>query len=100
MDVQDQQNGKVKYTTPRWVQAWFLGRSRARWKKKYKELKGETKRLQNRLNDVTKSREKWRDEARESSRRIRELENQNAILREQFAALKKGGPGPNARPER
>jgi len=98
MDVQDQQDGKVKYKTPRWVQAWFLGRSRARWKQKYQDLKAESKRLQNRVNDVTKSREKWREEARQLCRRVQELETQNATLQEQVAALKKDGPDTGCRP--
>jgi len=84
MDAKSQEGEKPKYTTPRWVQAWFLGRSRERWKGKYKTLKSEAKRLQNRVNDVSKSREKWR-------RRAEALEAENAALREQ-AALKKNGP--------
>jgi SMC interacting uncharacterized protein involved in chromosome segregation len=92
MDVLEQQDSKVKYTTPRWVQAWFLGRSRDRWKQKYKELKVEAKRLQNRVNDVTKSREKWRSEAQQLHQRAQELETQTAALQEQVAALKKDGP--------
>jgi SMC interacting uncharacterized protein involved in chromosome segregation len=92
MDVLEQQDGKVKYSTPRWVQVWFLGRSRARWKRKYQDLKVEAKRLQNRVNDVTKSREKWRSEAEQLRQRARELEAQNAALQQQAAALKKGGP--------
>ncbi len=92
MDVLEQQDSKVKYTTPSWVQAWFLGRSRARWKQKYKDLKVEAKRLQNRVNDVTKSREKWRSEVQQLQQRIRELEAQTAAQQEQVAALKKDGP--------
>jgi peptidoglycan hydrolase CwlO-like protein len=100
MDVQDQQDAKVKYTTPRWVQAWFLGRSRARWKKKYQELKVKTKQLQNRVNDVTKSREKWREEAKQLSRRIQELESQPATVQKPVAASKKDGPDAGGRPGR
>lgn len=89
MDVRDAQDNKPEYKTTARVQAWFLGRSRRRWKKKYKAVKVELKRQQNRVNDVTKSREKWRSDARELSRRMRELEAENAVLREQTAALKK-----------
>lgn len=81
MDAASQDGKGRKYTTPRWVQAWFLQRSRDKWKAKYKQLKAEAKRLQNRVNDVTRSREKWRGQAEE-------LEAENAALREQ-AALKK-----------
>jgi len=90
MDVSEPQDGKTTYTTPARVQAWFLGRSRARWKRKYQKLKVEAKRLQNRVNDVSKSREQWRDEARQLRQRVRELEAQNTALQEQ--ALKKDGP--------
>ena len=92
MDVLEQQDSKVRYTTPSWVQAWFLGRSRALWKQKYKDLKVEAKRLQNRVNDVTKSREKWRSEAQQLQQRIRELETETAAQQKQVAALKKDGP--------
>lgn len=84
MDAVGQDGGKKKYTTPRWVQVWFLQRSRDNWKKKYQELKAQSKRLLNRVNDVSKSREQWR-------RQVEQLEAENAALRKQ-AALKKYGP--------
>lgn len=85
---------EATYKTSHRIQAWFLGRSRKRWKQKHKELKVEARRLQNRVADVTKSREKWRQEAKQMSRRVQELEAQNAALQEQAAALKKHGPCP------
>ena len=85
------QEGRQKYTTPARVQAWFLQRSREKWKQKYKDLKSNTKRLQNRVNDVTKSREHWREENEALSKRLRELEADNAALQEQLAAFKKDG---------
>jgi hypothetical protein len=84
------QDGKKEYTTPRWVQVWFLRRSRDTWKRRSKQLRVEAKRLQNRVNDVTRSREKWREEAEQAKEQVKELEAQNARLQEQ-AALKKGG---------
>jgi septal ring factor EnvC (AmiA/AmiB activator) len=92
MDVQVPQGGKTQYTTPRRVQVWFLGRSRDRWKQKYQQLRVVAKRLQNRVNDVTKSREKWRSQAEQLRQRVRDLETQNAALQQQTAALKKDGP--------
>lgn len=97
MEVQHPQDGKPKYKTPRWVQVWFLGRSRDGWKRKYQKLKDDAKRLQNRVNDVTKSRTEWREEAEQLSRRVEELEAQNAALQEQVAASKKDGPGAGSR---
>jgi hypothetical protein len=85
---------KGTYKTSHRVQAWFLGRSRKRWKQKYKELKVQAKVLKNRVADVTKSREKWREEAEQMSRRVQELEAQNAALQKEAAALKKHGPCP------
>lgn len=92
MEAANLEKSEGKYKTSYRVQAWFLGRSRKRWRQKYKELKIEAKRLQNRVADVTKSREKWRQQAEQLSRRVQELEAQNAALQEQAAALKKYGP--------
>jgi hypothetical protein len=54
-------------------------------------VKTDSKRLQNRVNDVTKSREKWCAEAKHLSERVQTLEAANAALQEQLAALKKDG---------
>lgn len=93
MDAANLEASQGKYKTSHRVQAWFLGRSRQRWRLKYKELKVEAKRLQNRVADVTKSREKWREQAEQMAQRVQELEAQTAALQEQAAALKKDGPG-------
>lgn len=93
MDVQAEKTGKREYTTPRWVQVWFLGRSRDTWRRKHHELKIEAKRLQHQVSDVNKSREKWREEASQLRRRVRELETENAALRRQGTDLKKDGIG-------
>lgn len=85
------QDDRQKYTTPARVQAWFLHRSRENWKQKYKDVKSNEKRLQNRVNDVTKSRDRWREEKDALAKRVRELEAENAALQEQLAALKKDG---------
>ena len=85
MDAAIHKDAKRAYTTPSCVQAWFLGRSRDKWKAKYKQLKSDAKRLTNRANDAMRSRDKWRE-------RAEKLEAENAALRE-GAALKKSGPG-------
>jgi peptidoglycan hydrolase CwlO-like protein len=92
MDAASHDDPKVEYTTPRHVQVWFLQRSRRNWKKKYGNLKCDAKRLQNRVNDVTKSREKWRQDSKEAQQRVQQLEAELAALQEQLAALKKDGP--------
>jgi hypothetical protein len=86
-------NGPIAYTTPARVQAWFLRRSRQRWKKKYMQLKADAKRLQNRVYDVAKSRETWRDESKQLLQRLRALEAENAALRAQAEDSKKNGRG-------
>ena len=91
MKASDPDDPKPEYTTSHRIQAWFLHRSRENWKKKYQLLKSDEKRLQNRVNDVTKSREHWRGQAEQSTQRIQELEAENAALLEQLAALKKDG---------
>lgn len=91
MSASSPDDKKVEYTTPRWVQVWFLRRSRDNWKKKYAKLKSDSKLLKNRVSDVTKSREKWHEECEEQKQRIHQLEAENAALQEQLAALKKDG---------
>ena len=96
MNATGQDDPKAEYTTPHRVQAWFLRRSRDNWKKKYMQLRSDAKRMQNRVNDVTKSREQWRDETEQLTQRVQELEDETAALQEQLAALKKDGLLPAA----
>ena len=81
----------VEYQSPPWAQRWFLQRSRDNWKNKYMHQKADCKRLQNRVNDVTKSREKWCAETKLLAERVQALEAENAALQEQLAAQKKDG---------
>lgn len=92
MEAANLEQSKGTYKTSHRVQAWFLGKSRQRWKQKYKKLKVDNKRLKNRVADVTKSREKWRQQAEELSRQVQELQAKTAALQEQDAAKKKYGP--------
>ncbi len=98
MDASTVESPKAQYTTPARVQAWFLGLSRDRWKRKYKDLKAEAGRLERRVADVTKSREKWRHETEELRQRVRELEAQTVALQEQTTDLKKDRPNRGPRP--
>ena len=86
MEVSCQDDVTVVYKSPKRVQAWFLLRSRRKWKRKYQELKAQAKRLQNRVSDVTKSREKWRAETEQQRQRLRELDAENAELRAKLQA--------------
>ncbi len=98
MDASTLEASKAEYTTPSWVQAWFLGRSRDLWKRKYMDLKAEAGRLERRVADVTKSREKWRHDTEELRRRVRELEAQTTALQKQTVAKKKDRPDRGSRP--
>ena len=75
------------YKTSKQVQAWFLGRSRDLWKTKYAELKVESKRLQQRVADVCRSRASWRDEAEAARREADELRTKNAELQARLDVL-------------
>lgn len=91
MDATQCEEREPEYSTSKQVQAWFLRRSRALWKKKYMQLKADEKRLKNRVNDVTNSRERWREELEQMTSRVQELEAEVAALQQQLAALKKDG---------
>lgn len=64
-------------------------KSRMRWRSKVADLRKIVKSRDIELRDVRDSREKWKNDAREARRRICELEEEAAQLREQSAALKK-----------
>ena len=81
------QASQPSYTTSKQVQAWFLGRSRDRWKKKYAELKMEAKRLKQCVADVSKSRAVWREQAEAARQEANALRSQNAELQAQLDAL-------------
>src|SRR3954468_20962595 len=81
MDAQagaDQADNKPTYTTSKQVQAWFLGRSRDRWKIKATQKNAEIKRLRQRADDVEASRAHWRAKAEAAQREIERLKGENA----------------------
>ena len=82
----------AEYTSPPWAQRWFLQRRRENWKNKYMQVKTDAKRQENRVNDVSTSREKWREDAKQLTERVREREAEIAALQEQLAAKKKEEP--------
>ena len=89
MDVSSEPGVRPEYKSPRHAQIWFLFRSRSRLKAKYRQLKLDQKRLKNRVNDVTRSREGWREDAERLRQEAEQLEAQNAQLRDQLERLKK-----------
>ena len=80
--------GRV-YKSPRHVQIFVLNRSRKTWKNKYTQLKENQKRLENRVRDVMKSREKWASESRDLTARLKELSAENAALQRELEIEKK-----------
>jgi len=84
------QEKQSAYTTSKQVQAWFLGRSRTRWKEKYAKLKVESKRLRQRVADVCESRANWRSDAEAARRELQQLRTQNAALQAQLDARSDG----------
>jgi hypothetical protein len=66
--------------------AWFFRKSRDRGKRKYQDLKATLKRSQNRIADLTKSRQHWRLKAEQADERRAALEAEIADLRAQVAA--------------
>ena len=86
------------YTTSKQVQAWFLGRSRDRWKKKYAELKIQTKRLKQHLADACRSRADWRGKAEAAQCEIQALRAQLVELPPPLDALADSAQKKSPRP--
>jgi prefoldin subunit 5 len=63
------------------------------------ELNTRFQRLQNQVRDVSKSREKWRNETRQLEELFAQLQAENAALQDPSAGVRKGrrrkGPGPS-----
>jgi chromosome segregation ATPase len=95
-----QQDKQSAYTTSKQVQAWFLGRSRDLWKKKYAELKVESKRLQQHVADVCRSRAGWRGEAEAARREVQELRAQIGELQARLHVLSEEAQKKRARSSR
>jgi chromosome segregation ATPase len=90
MDVStgtDQQHKSSAYRTSKRVQAWFLGRSRDLWKKKYAELKVESKRLRQQVTDVCRSRTDWRGKVEAALQEAEKLRVQLAELQDRLDTL-------------
>ena len=94
------QDSKPAYTTSKQVQAWFLRKSRDRWKKKYADLKVELKRARQRVADTDRSRVQWRSQAEVARQQLEALQTENAQLRAEGAAAKGTRARAVARPRR
>jgi chromosome segregation ATPase len=83
----DQPDNKPAYTTSKQVQAWFLGRSRDRWKKKATQKNAEIKRLRQRADDVEASRANWHAKAEAAQQEIEQLQREKAQLQARLDRL-------------
>ena len=83
-----QQDNEPVYTTSKQVQAWFLGRSRDLWKKKYAELKVELQATHNSTSRTSAVVERTGEAKRKTAReRQQELRAQNAELQARLDVL-------------
>jgi hypothetical protein len=78
---------RKEYKSPASALRWCFERSRYGWKNKYMQLKATVKGFKNRIVDLTKSREEWRNKAEQASQRCSVFEVENANLRALIAAL-------------
>jgi len=78
---------KVAYKSPKHAQVWFLRRSRDLWKAKHQTLKAQSKRLHNRVADVTKSRELWQSKTEDAQRRALDAERSLEQLQQRHDLL-------------
>jgi chromosome segregation ATPase len=83
----EQAGDKPAYTTSKQVQAWFLGRSRDRWKNKATQKNAEIKRLRQRADDVEASRANWRAKAEAAQQEVERLRAETAQLQARLDRL-------------
>jgi peptidoglycan hydrolase CwlO-like protein len=69
---------------------WSLGRSVKTWKAKAQNLRGELRRLQNRVRDVHKSREQWKQQAEQAKAEASAMQAEFASLKERLKELERG----------
>ncbi len=83
--AQPQQRTTKDYKSPPHALIWFFRKSRDLWKNKSKELRGKLKQFENRVADVTKSREQWKLKAEQANDQLTVLKAENDSLRAQIA---------------
>ena len=84
------------YTSRPGALIWCFRKSRDRWKQKHQDLKATVKGHQNRVADLTKSREQWRLKAEDATSRLATLESEIAALRAEIAAPREKKPRPTS----
>lgn len=98
----DDDEAQVGYKSPRRILLRFFRQSRNRWKAKYKELKKDLKRVENRARDVQKSRDAWRQKAEQAKAEAEASRAENARLEKELAAAREeaGKKGARTLPRR
>lgn len=61
--VVNSKDDRSSYRSPHRVLADWFRKSRNRWRQKYADLKAEIKRFKNRVYDLEKSRDRWKEHA-------------------------------------
>jgi hypothetical protein len=79
-------DGKLlgRFRSPTYLVVSRLLEGRANWKNKCKEARKEIKRYKNRVNDIGKSRESWRQRAETSERELKVLRGELEELKEEL----------------
>jgi septal ring factor EnvC (AmiA/AmiB activator) len=79
----------VTYSSRPGALVWSFRKSRDGWKRKYQELKARVKTYQNQIAAVTKSREQWKSQAKDTQQQLLAFQAENAELRTRVEALEK-----------
>lgn len=74
-----------EYTSPTRKLVGFFWNSRNQWKQKCQEAKRQNKLLQNQTRAVERSRDQWKELARERAQRLAELERELELEKNQAA---------------
>jgi chromosome segregation ATPase len=86
-EAETPERGTKEYKSRPGALIWFFRKSRDLWKNKYQELKVSFKLLKNRVADLTKSREFWKEKAKQAQGQVAALETQIVSLQAEVAAL-------------
>jgi predicted nucleic acid-binding Zn-ribbon protein len=80
------------FRSPMRVLARSFQRGRAKWKRKYLDLKQELQRLKVRVHDVNESRDQWKEQAQSRQRELAALQAELVELQRRLGDAEKKGP--------
>jgi chromosome segregation ATPase len=88
--VVNAKNDQSSYRSPRRVLVDWFRKSRDNWRQKYAELKGEIKRFKNRVYDLEKSRDRWKEQAAAHQQQLDALQAEVERLKAQVLEAEMG----------